>query len=69
VKGRSVYKAQLGEDFVQPYLGLYRKPQKTHLINEKSQPLCGVLHLTKVTTDPLVATCKRCLKVRNARRG
>lgn len=67
--GESIYKSQLGEDYVSPYQGLYRKPAKTHLINDKAKPLCGVLHLSQVTTDPQVADCKRCLKVRNARRG
>lgn len=58
----SFYKAQLGDDYFDPYKDTYRKPTKIHLINDRALPLCNTKHVTQATTDPLVVSCRNCLK-------
>lgn len=57
--GNSIYKMQLGEDFIYYKDRVYRK-LKTHFMTETGMPICGAGFITKFSKNSGEVTCRRC---------
>jgi hypothetical protein len=62
--GTSMYREQLGEDFISPCDKKYKNYKlKTHFADFYGKPLCNAINPSKFIQNKNSVTCKRCIKV------